>query len=334
MVVKGGGIYEQAAYIIYHEQQGNDRNCGKHVINHIFQKPVCDIQTMRDAAARLDNTEAAILGYNPTSRKSENADSDGFFNIQVLEIVLLDQAIILVPFRSCGPNLSLNPGRNGNAYLLNVQAHWYCVLLIKGVWFELNSLKDKVEVRTEDEISILVKHVNQKGMVYLICKQDGSELPIADIWVHDVNRERQKLKTGCHLTTFNDLDMKYKVVRESTKISHHISYNMSEDQINNKIQPLSQKIELDALPDQICVIIQNSRKLININLNKSLLSNMEVISSSLEDCSNFELTTAPPIRKLIYQNKLIRLGDNPDNQNKEPSDKFFERKGLYRLRKI
>merc|ERR1712126_171860 len=161
-------------------------------------------------------------------------------------------------------------------------------------------------------------------MVYLICKQDGSELPIADIWVHDVNRERQKLKTGCHLTTFNDLDMKYKVVRESTKISHHISYNMSEDQINNKIQPLSQKIELDALPDQICVIIQNSRKLININLNKSLLSNMEVISSSLEDCSNFELTTAPPIRKLIYQNKLIRLGDNPDNQNKEPSDKFFE----------
>jgi len=213
MVVEGRGArFLLSQRVIYHERQGANRLCGQHVVNMLLQEPKCTGKDLRSAASELDSGESMILGMNPTSQyKSGNADSDGFFNVSVIEKVLMRFGIGITVFTNKLGDVSEDPTKTAEALLINFGAHWYCYRRIKEVWFELNSMQPTPLILTEQELKGCISQlkVNQ-GSIFYVYRIDGSQMPIPDDWITDLAQAKKKVATPDTLLLLDTECIKFK----------------------------------------------------------------------------------------------------------------------------
>jgi len=247
-------------------------------------------------ATRIDLTEAAILGLNPKNIKSENQDIDGFFNIQVIEAYLLNQGIMMAAFSSCPPSIKANPSSQfGKAFLFNLNLHWWVAINIKGLWVELNSLKDEPKLLSFSELNSLIFSVNAQGDVFYVKSIDeNGSLPFCDQWCYDIDKEKNKLPERCYLKCFDNVKTEMLVVNACER---------KED--DKQILTHEKIIKKNDRNDKVTFLINNTRTILMLDLKNMSLK--EIISELCEEykLSSFEIISPPPVKKLTVTNAQI-----------------------------
>lgn len=330
MVQKGKGQFRSSKWIIYLETQGNDRNCGKHVVNNILQAPTVTLQLMHAASKKLDGTEAMIQGYNPSQRESENASADGFFNVQVLEVVLMSSAgINLVPYGSLSNQEKNSPTRFFGSFLINRALHWYSYRRIKGVWFLLDSLKSSPILVEEKEVLFAIKSLTASGnMVFGLIKGSGEDIGIADAWYHDLSM-KHKLHDGCKLTEYDKVESRYIVENSNNdkmtplKTINNAYKEESSDKYNDDPVKMKEPITIR--------IIDNGKKYtLILDMTESSLNIFEKVAYKIQRNSySFKISSSPPQVQVIHKTKDKIFSEKSEEVINPRS--FFKDKESYRI---
>uniref|UniRef100_A0A915E4K2 ubiquitinyl hydrolase 1 n=1 Tax=Ditylenchus dipsaci TaxID=166011 RepID=A0A915E4K2_9BILA len=126
---------------IFFERQVS-RLCAQHALNMLLQGPYYTTDYLADIAKELDDRELAVL--SPEQRDSEfqsqNVDETGFFSLQVIEMAL-QKCHQLSLINLDNPSLAqykMQPSL-GNAYICNLNEHWFTIRKFNTHWFILNS---------------------------------------------------------------------------------------------------------------------------------------------------------------------------------------------------
>mmetsp|Transcript_165462 Transcript_165462/g.525935 ORF Transcript_165462/g.525935 Transcript_165462/m.525935 type:complete len:735 (-) Transcript_165462:136-2340(-) len=122
---------------LYHERQVGAM-CALHCLNNLLQGPYFDETGLREVTKELDQQEQALtegLGLD-----EGNARTDGYFNVQVMQVLLARLGLEMELFRnpSSWATEGVDPSEEV-AFILNRRMHWFTALKVRGQWFDLNS---------------------------------------------------------------------------------------------------------------------------------------------------------------------------------------------------
>jgi ataxin-3 len=133
---------------IYHEKQAAAL-CGVHCLNNLLQGPYLNAGVLADIAHELDAAERKLMfsqGMNTpeairyAASDSVNVDASGNFSITVLTKALKNSHNLSLVRRQS--NDSSDPS-TANGFVCNLEAHWFALRPIFGVWWNLNSMLPK-----------------------------------------------------------------------------------------------------------------------------------------------------------------------------------------------
>ena len=138
----------QEDYFIYHEPQAAAL-CGVHAINALLQGPFVTEVDCAEIAHQLDAQEHALLAeagidsadyLQRFGEESQNVSASGMFSIQVLSKVLEMWGCTLVPITSPDAGSARSEPQAFDAFLCNLEEHWFTIRKIHDEWWNLNSL--------------------------------------------------------------------------------------------------------------------------------------------------------------------------------------------------
>lgn len=153
---------------LYLERQ-EKANCGLHCVNNLLQGPFFDEACFRMVAAKLDEKEQELT--DGSGLDNGNALRDGWFNVQVMQAVLLWIGYDMVPFHAW----TVAVDNKDSAYILNKKEHWFALRRINQEWFELNSFYERPRVYTEAEIRMKVCSAAREGYSVFVVRGDFPE---------------------------------------------------------------------------------------------------------------------------------------------------------------
>ncbi|CAD5226559.1 unnamed protein product [Bursaphelenchus okinawaensis] len=148
--------------IFFEKQDG--MLCAQHALNMLLQTRMYTALDLGDIARQLDEQEKALL---PAEQRalfvSSNMDDSGFFSIQVIRQALRTLGLDLVSLEN--PELvevKLSP-KIGNAFICNMELHWFTLRNIFGAWYELNSMKDGPKVISDGFLDVYISQLVAEG---------------------------------------------------------------------------------------------------------------------------------------------------------------------------
>ncbi|KAK3742742.1 hypothetical protein QZH41_018967 [Actinostola sp. cb2023] len=96
---------------------------------------------------------------------SSNYDDSGFFSIQVMCRALSVWELELVPFSHPRVQDARDNPQNQNAFICNLQQHWFTIRKLGNQWFNINSLKTEPELISETYLSLFLTQVQAEGEI-------------------------------------------------------------------------------------------------------------------------------------------------------------------------
>lgn len=137
---------------IYHEKQiGN--LCAVHALNNLLQSPIYDPIILSEVALQLDTQERQLLGGESFSEG--NVRMDGFFNVEVIKLVLQNAGFTVDRISSEG---QVKEPSKHRGFIFNRKEHWFAFRRIGNEWFDLNSCILVPKHFTDPE---LAAHINE-----------------------------------------------------------------------------------------------------------------------------------------------------------------------------
>eukprot|EP01083_Nonionella_stella_P296646 1007696_1 len=135
---------------IYHEHQSSQL-CARHCLNNLLQGQYFTEFDLSKIALDLDKEEQALLAqdgdenngliewlkHNP---QSQNVSDDGNFSIQVLRRALSNLGLKIYHFGHEQVKQAQEHPEKETGFICNLQAHWFAIRRIGGLWYNLNSL--------------------------------------------------------------------------------------------------------------------------------------------------------------------------------------------------
>ena len=165
--------------ILYFEQQ-EAALCGKHCLNNLVQGHMFDEGMLAQIAHELDRKERALMlsegAHTAEARAflaeaSGNIDASGNFSVQVLSNALQHVCgRTLEDTRHPDNKFALNTPVTQQGFVLNRDAHWYCLRNLGGSWYKLNSMDNFPE-------SISIQ--NLKAMINGLVRDNWSVFVVA-----------------------------------------------------------------------------------------------------------------------------------------------------------
>mmetsp|Transcript_76431 Transcript_76431/g.224263 ORF Transcript_76431/g.224263 Transcript_76431/m.224263 type:complete len:603 (-) Transcript_76431:102-1910(-) len=157
---------------IYHEKQVGAL-CGLHSVNNILQGPHYTVQDLRAVAQELDRREREItdgqgLDYG-------NACADGFYNVQVIQVVVSRAGCDMVPLKEL-PAETRRWQRRGTdiakekAFILNKHKHWFALRRIGKEWFDLNSCLSAPSHYTKSDLRSHIAEAMGEGYAVFVVR--------------------------------------------------------------------------------------------------------------------------------------------------------------------
>lgn len=122
---------------IYHEKQVGQL-CAVHAMNNLLQGPLFDEWMLQEAARELDQNERRLMGGQDIDLTG-NARMDGFFNVQVIRLLLERMGFDLLPLKGESGRSALKDSAKESGYICNRREHWFALRRIGQEWFDLNS---------------------------------------------------------------------------------------------------------------------------------------------------------------------------------------------------
>eukprot|EP00929_Paragymnodinium_shiwhaense_P000054 TRINITY_DN10017_c0_g1_i3.p2 TRINITY_DN10017_c0_g1~~TRINITY_DN10017_c0_g1_i3.p2 ORF type:complete len:160 (-),score=43.76 TRINITY_DN10017_c0_g1_i3:109-588(-) len=122
---------------IYHEKQVGNL-CAVHAMNNLLQGPLFDERQLHGIAMELDREERRLLGGTDIDGTG-NARMDGFFNVQVIRVLLERMGYNLIPLRGEEGRSAIKDSAKETGYICNKREHWFSLRRIGAEWFDLNS---------------------------------------------------------------------------------------------------------------------------------------------------------------------------------------------------
>lgn len=153
---------------LYHEKQVK-AHCGLHCVNNLFQGPFFDEDSFRIVAEELDKKERELTGGSGLD--NGNALRDGWFNVQVMQAVLLWQGYEMVPVKGWAVHLD----DKECAYIFNRRRHWFAIRRINQEWFDLNSCLDRPRLYEDREVLGKIKSAIREGYSVFVVRGDFPE---------------------------------------------------------------------------------------------------------------------------------------------------------------
>jgi ataxin-3 len=281
-----------------------------------------DLSTL---AQQLDAEENAITGNENSNSASGNYDDSGYFSIQVIQKALQIFGITLVPIGSDDQAAILarsNPVAS-NAYIFNLDSHWFTLRKFGDYWFNLNSVFDKPKFVSSTYLELFLEQVKTEG--YSIFVVDGP-LPPCDAdekallfsqGLLTIDPDEDELEKAIKMsmeTNSNDFEISAKPVagRKGPFVSHippsedddlqrAIQASLGQDSSTNEDDEIQRAIKLSLLDPGV------DSESIAIAMSRSLAESTGTNLSSAQT-SRQEPTTAAQDLEMIRQKRLKRFG--------------------------
>eukprot|EP01129_Flabellula_baltica_P001241 TRINITY_DN11137_c0_g1_i1.p1 TRINITY_DN11137_c0_g1~~TRINITY_DN11137_c0_g1_i1.p1 ORF type:complete len:330 (-),score=61.39 TRINITY_DN11137_c0_g1_i1:71-1060(-) len=156
---------------LYHEKQ-DAALCGLHTLNNLLQGHFISEVDLMQIALQLDERERQVMMELGTgtldfikfaAEDSGNVALDGNFSIQVLSQALatFDISCESILHESMADS-RLHP-ENEEAFICNLQSHWFPIRKIDGTFWNLNSLENKPTKLSELYLSAFIAQLQQEG---------------------------------------------------------------------------------------------------------------------------------------------------------------------------
>ncbi|XP_001639386.3 ataxin-3 isoform X2 [Nematostella vectensis] len=156
---------------IFHEKQEGSL-CAQHCLNTLLQGPYFTAVDLAAIAQHLDEEERRRMAEGDTESEeyrkfleqpSSNMDDSGFFSIQVICNALTVWGLDLVPYSSPAAQDARKNPQNQQAFICNLQQHWFTLRKLGNQWFNINSLKTEPELVSETYLSMYLTQLQAEG---------------------------------------------------------------------------------------------------------------------------------------------------------------------------
>lgn len=220
---------------IFHEKQ-DARLCAQHCLNASLQGSYFTAVDLSKLAQDLDDAERNQMSANGLdsveyrnfiSQPSGNMDDTGYFSIQVISRALETFGLELIPLNSTDERAqrARNDPTTVQAFIFNMESHWFCVRRFHTHWFNLNSLLDKPRYMSSLYLTEFCRQMKDDGYsIFLVsgtfpdCAADSSppyfdknvvEPPTVDLTTTDSDEDLQraiKLSLSCSTNSLTELE--------------------------------------------------------------------------------------------------------------------------------
>jgi len=169
---------------LYHERQVAAL-CGQHCLNNLCQGPYFSEISLSEIAIELDRNEMNLMmaeGMTAEARafmkqESGNVALDGNFSIQVLSAAMQRQfGVELEDSRRPENRNAMVRPETQEAYVLNRDAHWYCLRRIDKQWWECNSTQPAPVKISDNALASTLAQLAGNNWTIFLCK--GNKLPL------------------------------------------------------------------------------------------------------------------------------------------------------------
>eukprot|EP00747_Dinoflagellata_sp_TGD_P179307 gnl/TRDRNA2_/TRDRNA2_29920_c0_seq1.p1 gnl/TRDRNA2_/TRDRNA2_29920_c0~~gnl/TRDRNA2_/TRDRNA2_29920_c0_seq1.p1 ORF type:complete len:421 (-),score=103.07 gnl/TRDRNA2_/TRDRNA2_29920_c0_seq1:133-1395(-) len=171
--------------VCYWEKQGADKLCAVHCVNALLQGPHFSAVDLGQAAQELDAAEKALMQEGGMGTKdyqayiaagSTNVDATGNFSIGVIEQVLKARGLLCINTQHpdvAGAIRENAPAESGFICNSHAREHWFSIRKVKGVWWDLDSLKHSPTRIGDIFLSEFLNATRQQGFTIFVVRGES-----------------------------------------------------------------------------------------------------------------------------------------------------------------
>lgn len=154
---------------IYHERQVAAM-CAVHCVNNMLQGPLFEYSDFGQVAHELDAAERRLTDGHGLDYG--NMRTDGFFNVQVMQAVLVRAGYDMQPLTGeAGMSAQIDTAKE-RAFILNKSRHWYALRRLGREWFNLNSCLETPRHYTDTDLRFHIGNAVKEGYVVFVVRGD------------------------------------------------------------------------------------------------------------------------------------------------------------------
>ncbi|GAX83862.1 hypothetical protein CEUSTIGMA_g11287.t1 [Chlamydomonas eustigma] len=163
---------------LYHEKQVAAL-CGVHCINTLLQGPIFSEVDLAQIGLELDEMERRFMQEGGVMSEeyqkfaaegSGNVAADGMFSIQVLQKALEVWNLQVIPFDHPEVKAAKQEPQSENAFICNLQEHWFTIRKMEGEWWNFNSLFPAPQLLGAFYLSAFLTSLREQGYQILVVR--------------------------------------------------------------------------------------------------------------------------------------------------------------------
>ncbi|KAL3984848.1 Josephin family protein [Acanthocheilonema viteae] len=135
--------------------------CAQHAVNMLLQGSYFTAVDLAEIASEIDSREGKVL--NEQDVMSQNVDDSGFFSLQVITEALKVFNLELIPLSNPRAAAYRDDPTLGQAYICNLNEHWFAVRRLGFQWFTLNSLLPTPKLISDTYLSLFFAQLINDG---------------------------------------------------------------------------------------------------------------------------------------------------------------------------
>eukprot|EP00775_Hariotina_reticulata_P008212 gene8212-8404_t len=154
--------------MLYHEKQVAAL-CGVHCINTLLQGPFFSELDLAQIGHELDKLEQQMLG-DVEGMEGANVDDSGMFSIQVLTKALQVWGLQAIPTDNKELRDAAFDPQQENAFICNLQEHWFTIRQTDDGWWNFNSLYPAPEQLSDFYLTAYLDSLKQQGYTIFVVR--------------------------------------------------------------------------------------------------------------------------------------------------------------------
>ncbi|MCP9262661.1 Ataxin-3 [Dirofilaria immitis] len=135
--------------------------CAQHAVNMLLQGSYFTAVDLAEIASDIDSREGRVL--NEQDMMSHNVDDSGYFSLQVIAEALKVFNLELIPLNNPRAAAYRDDPTLGQAYICNLNEHWFAVRRLGFQWFTLNSLLPTPRLISDTYLSLFFAQLINDG---------------------------------------------------------------------------------------------------------------------------------------------------------------------------
>ncbi|CAD5232312.1 unnamed protein product [Bursaphelenchus xylophilus] len=216
--------------IFFEKQDG--MLCAQHALNMLLQTRMYTAFDLGDIARQLDEREKALLPPQERAKfVSSNMDDTGFFSVEVIREALKTLGLEMIPLLSPGLREFQASPKLGQAYICNMNEHWFALRKLFGTWYQLDSMKNGPKEISEGHLDAYVAQLMTEGYSVFYIGGDISQF----VYTRDLNEESPPVYQGPETRPLIPQDDLARAIEMSKKESGLTGRDAEQDELQRAI---------------------------------------------------------------------------------------------------